>query len=285
MLKTNKNKLFKIAVQGDISQPYAPSPGGIGSDGKFFCLPSVGGITYNYKIGDLACGYEGDHVEPGVSIKCKEEKDNSGLNILSCIGNEAEVVSGDAKGDLGFVTGKHGGIEHVIIYFNESTLEKLNIEDKIKIKSLGLGLKLLDFPEIQVKNIDPGLFEKLNIEVKDNKLIVPVAKIIPGKLMGSGIGSSTTNRGDYDITLFDEDTVKEYNLDKLRMGDIVLLQDCDNTYGRNYIKDAVSIGIVVHSNCLFLGHGPGVTTVMTCKRPLIEGKIDEKANIADIMGI
>jgi len=41
----------------------------------------------------------------------------------------------------------------------------------------------------------------------------------------------------------------------------------------------VTIGIVVHSDCLLAGHGPGVTTLMTCATPLIEPVIDAKANI------
>jgi hypothetical protein len=38
---------------------------------------------------------------------------NVALDILLCIGNEAKVVPGEAKGATGVVTGKHCGIEHV----------------------------------------------------------------------------------------------------------------------------------------------------------------------------
>ncbi|MBR6735310.1 MAG: DUF4438 domain-containing protein, partial [Oscillospiraceae bacterium] len=38
--------------------------------------------------------------------------------------------------------------------------------------------------------------------------------------------------------------------------------------------------VVVHSDCGMMGHGPGVTTLLTCKKPLIEGVVDEKANLA-----
>ena len=34
---------------------------------------------------------------------------------------------------------------------------------------------------------------------------------------------------------------------------------------------------------IFAGHGPGVTTLMTCAKPLIEPVIDAKANIADLL--
>ena len=34
-------------------------------------------------------------------------------------------------------------------------------------------------------------------------------------------------------------------------------------------------------DCILSGHGPGVTTLMTCKTPLIEAVIDPNANLAD----
>lgn len=283
MIKTNKDKIIKLSVQGEISAPIASAVGKVSSDGTIVVMPGTGGITYNLKIGDKACGYNCDHAEPGVSTKNYNEDANNAYNFYSCIGNEAIVVSGDAKGAKGFVTGTHGGIEHVLMYFDDDTIEKLNIGDKIRVKSFGQGLKLLDYPDIMVKNIDPELLEKLSIEEKDGKLIVNVAKIIPAHLMGSGIGSSTSYRGDYDITMFDEETVEKYNLHDLRLGDIVYLENSDNTHGRGYLKGAGTIGIVVHSDCVILGHGPGVTTLMTSKKPLIEPRIDKNANIADIL--
>ena len=83
----------------------------------------------------------------------------------------------------------------------------------------------------------------------------------------------------------DPETVKEYQLDKIRFGDFVALLDHDNRYGRTYRQGAISIGIVVHSDCLLAGHGPGVTTLMTCKTGKIKPVIDPKANIADLLGI
>jgi hypothetical protein len=103
--------------------------------------------------------------------------------------------------------------------------------------------------------------------------------------MGSGIGATNVARGDYDIVTSDPESVQEYQLDKIRFGDFVALMDHDNRYGRAYRKGAVTIGIVVHSDCLQAGHGPGVTTIMTCKTSLIEPAIDPQANIADLLQI
>ncbi|MPM87948.1 hypothetical protein SDC9_135049 [bioreactor metagenome] len=81
----------------------------------------------------------------------------------------------------------------------------------------------------------------------------------------------------------DMEEIKRLGLDKLKFGDIVLLQDCDNTYGVGFLKGSVSIGVVVHSDCVKSGHGPGVTVIMTSKESVIEGVIDESANIGNYM--
>ena len=41
--------------------------------------------------------------------------------------------------------------------------------------------------------------------------------------MGSGLGRDNTFRGDYDINLFDPETVREFGLEDLRLGDIVAI--------------------------------------------------------------
>lgn len=171
------------------------------------------------------------------------------------------------------------GCEHVLIDFAPEILEDLAIGDKIQIKSWGVGLELLDYPEIKVFNISPDLLEKINISNHGGKIQVPVTHIIPAKIMGSGLGRDNVNRGDYDIQLFDESVVKEYNLDTLKFGDFVAILDTDHSYGRIYRKGAISIGVIVHSDCVIAGHGPGVTTVFTSKNGLIEPEITEKASL------
>ncbi|MBA3061906.1 MAG: DUF4438 domain-containing protein, partial [Atribacteria sp.] len=259
-------------------------------DGQPVVVPGVGGITYNIKVGDIAFGWEADHVEPGVSTVVNEEKRNDppnyAYNILACMGNQARVISGDAKGAVGIVTGHHGGIEHVLIDFAQDTLEKLCIEDKILIKAYGQGLKLLDYPEIKIYNLDPALLEKMNIKEMNNDTIeVPVTCEIPAKLMGSGLGSASVASGDYDITTADKKMVEKYKLDQLRFGDIVVISDADNSYGRSYREGAVSIGIVVHSDCVIAGHGPGVATLLTSTTSKIKFHIGADANISNYLNI
>ncbi|KXG74127.1 DUF4438 domain-containing protein [Thermotalea metallivorans] len=286
MVKTNRDKLIMQSIQGQIAHPTSIYPYRLKHDGTSHILPATGGITYNVQVGDPAIGWAGDHIEPGVSIKAKDEKANGALNLLACIGNEAKVVSGDAKGAKGFVTGIHGGIEHVMIYFKQEDLEKMSIDDQILIKAYGQGLAITDMPEIVLMNLDPDLLEKMNVKIApDGYLEVPVVTEVPAYLMGSGLGAVTAAKGDYDIMTADPEANAKFGLDQLRFGDIVLLRDCDNTYGRGYLKGAVSIGVIIHSDCIKMGHGPGVTTIMSCKTTKIRGIKDPKANIARYMGV
>jgi len=292
MLRTNVDRLVKISVIGEVSSPgFWRSAYRISSNGEPVVLPGVGGITYNIRVGDSAVGWMADHVEPGVSIQNKEKDErflggaNMALNILACVGNEAVVVSGDAKGVRGVVTGKHGGIEHVLVDFPTEILEKLLIGDKILIKAFGVGLQLLDYPDIKVMNMDPRFLEAINPQPVGDKLEIPVTHIIPASIMGSGLGANHVYSGDYDIQLFDESTVKEYGLEDLKLGDLVAIKDADHSYGRVYRKGAISVGIVVHSNCVTSGHGPGVTTLFTSKTGKIIPRIAPNANIAKLLNL
>jgi len=290
MLRTNVDKLVKISVMGEVASPIVGrSVYNISAKGTPSVLPGVGGITYNLRVGDPACGWEADHVEPGVSVENKENDPrygqgaNAAFNVLSCVGNDAIVVSGDAKGAKGIVTGKHGGIDHVLVDFQPEVLEKLMLSDKILVKAYGVGLKLTEFSDIKVMNMDPRFLEALNPKPNGEKLEVPVSHMVPAAIMGSGLGANQTHSGDYDIQLFDENVVEQYGLEDLRLGDLVAIIDADHSFGRIYHQGSISVGIIVHTNCVTAGHGPGVTSLMTSPSGKIIPKIDSKANIAYLL--
>ncbi len=290
MLKTNEETIVEFLLQCQPGPPRTKGIWRVDHDGTPFILPSIGGITLNVQVGDPAFGWAGDHVEPGVSCTADTKKPNEhpniGLQIFSCAGNKAKVISGDAKGSIGYVIGHHGGSEHVMVDFPREVKEELNYDDKIIIFARGQGLKLIHYPDIMLYNLDPRLLKKMRTKKSGKtKLEVPVTTIVPAVCMGSGLGAAHVAKGDYDIMTSDPETVKEYQLDKIRFGDFVALMDHDNRYGRAYRKGAITIGVVVHSDCLSAGHGPGVMTVMTCKTPLIKPVIDPQANIADLLEI
>jgi hypothetical protein len=288
-MRTNRDKLVMISVQGTIVNPRHSGRHGVSHGGTPFMVPGTGGITYNVRVGDPVFGWEVDHVEPGVSTVL-DEKDrssptNQGYNFYACVGNEAKVVSGDAKGAKGVVTGHHGGAEHVLIDFSQAVLEQLTLDDKFLIKGFGQGLRLLDYPDVHVYNLDPNLLEEMGIAEKDGELHVPVVGAVPSFLMGSGVGSTSMGTGDYDIMTADEEALRKHGLEKLCFGDIVYIEDHDNSFGRCYRKGAGTIGVVIHSDCRSAGHGPGVTTMMTSAKAILKPVISAQANIARILKI
>lgn len=286
LLRTNRDRLIRISVQGEISHPDTWTPAfDVGFDGVPRMLPGTGGIVYNVRVGDPAMGWAADHVEPGVSMRAKEKEDNKGLNTYACIGNEAVVLSGDAKGQRGVVTGKHGGIEHVIVDFAPEVLEQLAVGDKIQVRARGQGLAIESLPGVQVMNLDPDLLEGIGPVMEGGRLQVPVAAVVPAELMGSGIGSLSANRGDYDITTQDRDRLAELGLAELRLGDLVAIRDRASYYGRQYRRGAWEIGVVIHGDSFIAGHGPGVTTIMTALHGEIAPVVEPGANIACYLGL
>jgi hypothetical protein len=286
-----------MAVQGEIAPPgFGDSPYNIDPDGKIHVVPGTGSITYNFRSGDSAYHLAGDHVEPAVTLynpgstNSRSSRESRGLNTLSCIGNKVIVLTGEAKGSQGWVIGKHGGSEHVMVDFPDgSVFDRLAIGDRMRVYAFGLGMEITNFDGVKIFNMSPHLLEALTEAgmgiTPDGKLRVPVARIIPGRIMGSGLGSEHVYRGDYDIQLFDEKTVAEYGLDKLRFGDIVAITDAQHDFGRIYQKGAVSIGVIAHSRSYVAGHGPGVTSLMSSPKGKIEPVVDANANLAKLLKI
>ncbi|HEX9261240.1 MAG TPA: DUF4438 domain-containing protein [Candidatus Bathyarchaeia archaeon] len=64
-MRTNVDKLVKLSATGEIASPVAGrSVYKVAATGAPSILPGHGGITYNVRVGDLACGWEAYHVEP-----------------------------------------------------------------------------------------------------------------------------------------------------------------------------------------------------------------------------
>jgi hypothetical protein len=115
--------------------------------------------------------------------------------------------------------------------------------------------------------------------------VVGVAARVPAHLVGAGQGMGSGHSGDCDLMTADREEIRRFGLDRLRYGDLVLIENFDSGYGRGYLTGAVTLGVVAHSDSMTMGHGPGITTLMTCKRPLIEATVDPNANLACLMGV
>ncbi|MGY8525623.1 DUF4438 domain-containing protein [Paracidovorax citrulli] len=291
--RINADELVAVSVQGQIAHPIGrANPYRIGYDGVPRVLPGTGGIVVNKRIGDACVGLAGDHIEPGVALHNNGREvvgprngPNNALLIYACVGNAARVVTGPCAGRVGVVTGKHGGIDHVIVDFPTDVLMRLRIGDRIQILAHGLGMRLAQHGRIQVMNCSPRLLRSWGLLERDGQLHVPVTHLVPARVMGSGLGKNNAWRGDYDIQLGDRRTRERYGLGSLRFGDMVAIVGADTRRGPRFEEGRVTVGVIVHGDSTVSGHGPGVTALLTGPAAVLRPMLRTQANLAEILGI
>lgn len=280
---TNAAQLVQLAVSGRVSQPVMRDTGYIAdSSGNAVVLPGMAGVAFNVRVGDPAFGWAGDHVEPGVSIDHPDGPADFALHYLSCVGNRARVTSGLATGAEGIVTGEHG---RLLLDFEPGVNELLCFGDSIQVLACGRGLAFSDLPQIEVKKCSPTLIEALPLSVTPaGRLRVPVTMALPPHIMGSG-AELNSDYVDQDLMSGDRSLMTELGIDRMRLGDLVVIPDADQRWGRGYRKGAVTITLCIHGDSVKNGHGPGMLALMSCPQPDIEWVIDPQANIARYLNI
>jgi hypothetical protein len=171
----------------------------------------------------------------------------------------------------------------MLIDFEPEDLEMMCIGDQVLIRAWGRGLKLVDCPNIVLRNCSPELIEAWPLEITiEGKLVVPVVLEIPSEIMGSGT-ELLPDYVDADINTGDRALVESIGLTRLRIGDLVAIRDQDHSYGRGYQQGAVVIGVIIHGDSVVTGHGPGVLDLLTCPGPFIEPVIVQDANIGNYL--
>lgn len=286
---TNAADIVCVSVAGQVANPVLSGlpaePYRLDADGNAFLWPSWGGIVYNITCGDSAFGWSGDCVHPSVSISHADANKNRGLNIFSCIGNAAMVVSGAAKGAKGVVTGKSGRFsEQVIVHFPVEVRRQIAIDDTILINAEGTGMALPDMPEVTVKSLAPSLFDALPKTAEGGVLKIGTVATVPPHMIGAGLGL-TSEGGSLHIQSTDRTELAKHGLDALRLGDVVAIEDTDSRYNHGYLRGARSIGIVCQTDGPRAGYGPGMTVVMTAPGGQLGSFDAPGTNIADILGL
>ncbi|WP_341862604.1 DUF4438 domain-containing protein [Gymnodinialimonas sp. 57CJ19] len=288
-IQTNAADIVTVSVMGQVANPslsgLPAEPYRLDADGKAFLWPTFGGIVYNVTVGDSAFGWAGDCIHPSISISHPDANKNRGLNVFACVGNEAMVASGAAKGARGVVTGKSGRFsDQVIVHFDTETRRKIAVDDQILVKSEGVGLSVPDCPDVAFKSLSPALFDALPKKMEGDVLKIGVVATVPPHFVGAGAGL-TSEGGSLHIQSTDRAALAEHGLDNLRLGDVVAIQDTDSRYNHGYLRDAMSIGIVGQTDGPRAGYGPGMTVVMTAPAGQLGSFEAPGTNIADILGL
>ena len=290
-MKTNVDSLVKMKVRGEIIHPELWVERGFATtwDGRPKLTVGIGGIVHNVRVGDPAFGWVADHLNAGVAVSSMDSNTQRGVNVFSCIGNEATVLTGAAKGAKGIVVGKTyffaGRSYRIIVDFEPEDREKLSIGDRIEIEAYGTGLSIEGLEELRVLSLDPTLLPKLGVKVEDGKLHVPVVKTLPGSLMGTGVGRGGAHMGAWDIQSCSPELNKEYDLHNMRFGDIIAVEDVTCEYGTSVYENHVIIGVISHGESELGGHGPGIAVIFSGPKDKLIPVHDSKANLAYILGL
>jgi hypothetical protein len=283
-LRTNADRLVTQVLAGEVW----PALGDrhayrVDGDGDPFLLPGMGGVTLGVHLGDPATGWATDHLEPGLSVRHRDERANYALQFLSCVGNVVTVVSGPAAGGTGVAIGQHA---YVLVDAADEVLDQVTVGDAVTIRARGQGLRFLDHPDIVVKNLDPGVINGWGLAtLPDGRLSVPVAFEVPAEAVGAGAGmnseyANTDLMGAYagmseDLSL---------GLEGLRVGDFVVLHDQDHRYGRGYRPGWLTIGVISTGQCALFGHGPGPSTLLSGPAAAFAVQLDRSANLGQALG-
>ena len=290
-MKTNVDSLVKMKVKGEIIHPELWVERGFVTtwDGRPKLTVGIGGIVHNVRVGDPAFGWYADHLNAGVAVSDPDPSRQRGVNVFSCIGNPAKVLTGEAKGARGVVVGKTyffaGRSYRLVIDFKPDDRDRLAIGDKIEIEAWGTGLAIEGFEDVRIPSLAPDLLERMGVAIEDGKLTVPVVKVVPGSLMGTGVGRGGSHAGAWDIQSCSPDLNEEIGLDDLRFGDLVAVTDVTSEYGNGVYEGGMVIGVVSHGESEIGGHGPGIATIFSGSMERLEPVIDPKANVAYYLGI
>ena len=288
-LATNRPDLIAVSVAGAVAHPSLPAlpaePYRLAADGTAFLLPTWGGLVYNVSVGDRAFGWAADCIHPGASIRQADDMKNRGLLTYACVGNRATVMTGQAAGRRGVVTGKSGRFsEQLIVHLPKAARATMAVGDQIVVRAEGVGMTLTAHPTIALRSLSPDLLAVLPVREEAGRVLAGVTARIPAHLVGAGLGL-TSEGGSVHLQSTDRALLAELALDQLRLGDIVALDDTDSRFNHGYLRGARAIGVVCSTDGPRAGYGPGITVLMTAPAGELGSFDAPGANLAQLLAL
>jgi hypothetical protein len=180
---------------------------------------------------------------PAYSIRNPDERENGALTALPASATTRLSSAGTPGARAALWTGFHGRHEHTILYFDGQTLEKLLPGDRILIRGVRPGASARGFSRRYSARGLTRAFWRIwallsgTADWSSRRCARTRASYRGGT--GHGLGAQRGLR-------YHDGRPRgalRHGLEKLRFGDVVLLENCDNTYGRGYLTGAVSVGL------------------------------------------
>jgi hypothetical protein len=255
-VRLNSDRLVRTRVTGQIMPTAANRV--VAPDGRLRTLPGQGGVVVGIATGDRAGGWEGDHVEPGISLGHPEDAANRALQVLSCVGNRVTMTDGPAAGAVGVVVGKHG---HVLVQLAAGDLARVAPGEWAVVEAEGVGLRIEGEPDIVANSCSAPLLQELIASYDaEGRLRVPVVVTLPAEAAAAGLGMAAQR---FNIDLQVDQPPIEALAGDLSFGDVVAVLDQDHRYGRRYRPGWVAIGVICHGASIGGGHGFGMMTLLS----------------------
>lgn len=274
---TNARQLVKVRLAGVISPASANTvltPGG-----TVEVLPGQGGVLLAPALGDVAEGWQSDHLEVGASVRHPEPAADHALQILACVGNRAFVLDGPAAGTEGIVAGKHGAL---LAAFPQGVLALIGPGDRVAIDALGVGLRITGEESLTIHSCDPRLlFWLLDGTDQAGRLRVRVRAVFRPEAAGAGLGMPASHLNlDLDPSLTRDRIAGVPPV--LRLGDIVAVEDQDHSHGRRSRKGWLAAGVLCHGRSAGGGHGVGMATLLSGPAARLALVEDNRTNLRQL---
>jgi hypothetical protein len=158
------------------------------------------------------------------------------------------------------------------------------VGDQVLVRAEGVGLSLTDHPDVSLKGISAELLAFLPAEESEGQVTFGVTAQIPAHLVGAGLGL-TSEGGSLHMQSTDRKLLGELGLDRLRLGDLVALEDTDSRYNHGYLRGARAIGVVASTDGPRAGYGPGIAILMTAPAGQLGSFESTDTNLVQLLGM
>ena len=197
-IEDNRGQLVTVNVAGQVAPARIHGEVlALDAEGRHRLLPGTGGISVGVHAGDPVDDWIADHLMAGASI---EDADGTPavagpLHLLSCVGN----VVRNGKGEpVGVVAGKRGGLapggwapQLVGVEIADDIARNLCPQDRVVVETIGRGLKLTDWSEVELMNLAPAFLDALPLSERGRTLRCEVQAIVPPTMAGAGLGQDS----------------------------------------------------------------------------------------------
>jgi len=278
-IRDNRASLVAVAARLQISFPRLWTDRPLTDrQGRLVALPGSGGVAIGLHAGDPVGSAIGDHAIPGISL---DDLPGCGTHGLVCVGNRVRDISGAT---VGTVAGKRGGLapgfldgQYIGVEASDDKLRDAVPGEDLVVETYGRGLSLNDFPQVGIVNCSPRALDTLRLKAEGDTLVIGIRARFSSVWAGPGLGSDSWI-GDLEVAMPENLLPSD-----LSYGDIVAFDNIDGRVSRFHREGYVTVGVVSHGPSPVVGHGVGVTVLLSGPVATLRVVHDGNATLASFL--